>query len=134
MLVAMPPRTTWVSAAAAQLQIQVRAVEGAPLLLGDADVAGLPVELGYQLRPVGGRVAGVPRGLRTARGTARDVHQDDRQPARTERGGQPLAALDDLGRGHRGAGQPGDAFLKVDQYQGGRGVEGGGGHEVLLVR
>ena len=110
MLVAMPAEHDLGHAAAAQLQIQVRAVEGAPLLLGDADVAGLPVEFGYQLRPVGGRVAGAPRGLRTARGTARDVHQDDRQPARTERGGQPRAALDDLGRGQRAQGSPAMPF------------------------
>src|SRR5207248_1907102 len=41
--------------AAAQLQIQAGAVEGAPVLLADGDVGGLPVEFGDELGPVGGR-------------------------------------------------------------------------------
>ena len=47
----LPP--DWSEAASAQLQVEISAVERAPLTLQDDNVAGLAVELGNQLAPIG---------------------------------------------------------------------------------
>lgn len=45
--------------ATAQLQVQFGAVKGAPLMLGDEEVAGLRPDFGNDLRPVGWEEAGL---------------------------------------------------------------------------
>ena len=108
-------------AAAAQLQVEVGAVEGASLPLGHDDVALLWPELGHDVGEVGrgrpGRRRLVDRCMQAiaAVGPQGDVDQHDRGVRGAEGIGQPDRGGDDLGGRVRRGGKGGDAALQVDQ-------------------
>lgn len=113
---------------AAQLQVELRSVEGIPSPLGDDQVVATDLQLGAQLRPVR-----PPVGRRPARRRARpedvsavggqgDPDGHDGEVVRPEGACQASGPVNDLvGRVHRRHG--GDATLQVNEDEGSGGVQ-----------
>ena len=131
MFVATPPKNDCLDTAAAQLQIQFRAMEGAPLALGDENVARLCQSID-QLAEIFGKAARrcgeglidrLPQGVFEILGEAY-IHENDRRPCFAEGVRERAAGLRDPVCRVRLQFVPHDAFLEIDEDQSGRlGIE-----------
>ena len=125
-------------AAAAQVDVEVGAVERAPVPLGDDDVLGMPGQLVDDLVGIGGRRTGPALQLGAAGqaigavGGEADPDQDHGKVVLPERIGELRRPVDHVRGRVRLAGKDGDAVLQVDDDEGGLGVDGGDGHSEPL--
>lgn len=123
-------------AATAELEVEVGAVESTPLVFEDDQVAGLGEAIGKFAEFFGeaagrdghGLIDGLARSVFEVGGKA-DVDEDDGRASLTEAGGEFGGGFQDISGGvwREGAGE--DAFLQVDENEG-----GGGGVEGVHVR
>lgn len=121
--------------AAAQLQVEVGAVEGAPVPLGDGDVLVVPgqfvdddVPALREAAGAAGSVVAAAYGVRSVGGGG-DPYEDDREALCAEGVREQHGPLHDLGGGVGGEARVSDdAVLQVDDDEGGVRVERGDCH------
>jgi hypothetical protein len=102
---------------------EIRVCEGTPCPLGYGMVFRLAIEFWNKVSPVSRpRATDRQRLLVSARRSAGDIHQDDRETVTAECRGQQAGTLNDFGRGMHGRSRTDDAFLQIDDNERGLGV------------